>query len=97
MNIKPVGIKVYQNTIKSARDTKKVSEKILSKNADTITISSKAVEKKEIRALSCCIAREISEGASKERIAMLKEQYQKGDYKPDEKLLTQSLFNDFRI
>ena len=97
MNIKPVGIKVYQNTMNGARDTKKVPEKVSAKNADTITISSKAMEKQEIRELSCCIAREIGEGASKEKIAMLKEQYQKGEYKPDEKLLTQSLFNDFRI
>ena len=97
MNIKPIGIKVYQNTMNSARDTKKTTSTVGAKKEDTITISSHGMQKKEVREASAAIARELGEGVSKEKLDMLREQYQKGEYKPDEKLLANKLFNDLRI
>ena len=97
MNIKPLGIKIYQNNLNAAKETKKAISTPIGKKEDTITISRHAMEKREVRESSAAIASQINAPADQNKLNVLKAQYQNGEYKVDEDMLVKNLLKGIVI
>ncbi|MEG1973131.1 MAG: flagellar biosynthesis anti-sigma factor FlgM [Oscillospiraceae bacterium] len=97
MNIKPLGIKVYQNNLVGAKETKKAEGLSKKSHGDSISISREGMEKRGVKEVSARLAGEIAAPADNARLTELREQIKKGEYAPDEKMLLTNILKGVRI